>query len=81
MAMARDTEGEPPTNHERLEALSWLVGEWLDVGGSSVVHTTCDWSPDGNFLIQAMTIQVEGQNVMEVTQRIGWDPLTKRIRS
>ncbi len=81
MAMARDTRDEPPTNHERLQPLAWLVGEWLDDGGSSVVRTTCDWSPDGNFLIQEMTIQVEGQDVMHVTQRIGWDPLTKRIRS
>ncbi len=81
MAMARDTAGEPPTNHERLEPLAWLVGEWLDDGGSSVVRTHCDWSPDGNFLLQEMTIQVEGQDVMQVTQRIGWDPIAKRIRS
>ena len=37
--------------------------------------------PDGNFLLQEMTIQVEGRDVMQVTQRIGWDPLAQRIRS
>ncbi len=81
MAMARDTAGEPPTNHERLEVLGWLVGEWVDDGGSSVVRTKCDWSSNGNFLIQEMTVQAEGRDVMQVSQRIGWDPLTKRIRS
>ena len=81
MAMARDTAGEPPTNHERLKPLAWLVGEWIDDGGSSVVRTKCDWSPDGNFLIQDMTVHVAGRDVMQVTQRIGWDPIMKRIRA
>jgi uncharacterized protein (TIGR02246 family) len=81
MAAARDTEGEPPTAHERLLPLSFLLGEWVDDGGSTVVRTSCRWSDDGNFLLQDMNVQVAGQDAMQVTQRIGWDPLQKRIRS
>lgn len=81
MALARDTAGEPPTNHERLQPLAWLVGEWIDDGGSSVVHTSCRWSEDENFLLQDIRLQVAGKDAMQVTQRIGWDPLGKRIRS
>jgi uncharacterized protein (TIGR02246 family) len=81
MAAARDTEGEPPTSHERLMPLAWLIGEWLDDGGSTVVRTSCHWSDDENFLMQDMTVQISGKDAMQVTQRIGWDPLSKRIRS
>jgi hypothetical protein len=61
--------------------LEWLLGEWVDDGGSTVVHTVCRWSDDGNFLLQEMNLQVAGRDAMQVTQRIGWDPLSKRIRS
>ncbi len=81
MALARDAEGESPPNRERLRPLAWLVGEWVDDGGSVVVYSTCRWSEDGNFLLQEFKLQIEGQEAMQVSQRIGWDPLTKRIRS
>jgi uncharacterized protein (TIGR02246 family) len=81
MALARDSEGEAPTNHERLLPLGWLVGEWVDDGGSVVVVSSCRWSEDGNFLLQDFKLEVEGRDAMRVTQRIGWDPLAKRIRS
>jgi uncharacterized protein (TIGR02246 family) len=81
MAAARDTEGEPPTAHERLLPLAWLIGEWIDDGGSAVVRTECRWSDDKNFLMQEMNLQIAGKDAMQVTQRIGWDPLSKRVRS
>jgi uncharacterized protein (TIGR02246 family) len=81
MALARDEEGPPPTAHERLKPLAWLVGEWVDDGGSAVVASTCRWSEDGNFLLQDFKLQVHGRDEMIVSQRIGWDPLAKNIRS
>jgi uncharacterized protein (TIGR02246 family) len=81
MALARDSEGDPPTNHDRLEPLAWLVGEWVDDGGGVVVRSTCRWSEDGNFLLQNFNLQVEGRDAMKVSQRIGWDPVAKCIRS
>jgi uncharacterized protein (TIGR02246 family) len=81
MAMARDEEGPPPSSHEQLRPLAWLVGEWVDDGGSVIVNSTCRWSEDGNFLLQEFNLQVSGKNAMRVSQRIGWDPLAKSIRS
>jgi uncharacterized protein (TIGR02246 family) len=80
MAMARDEEG-PTTAHEQLRPLAWLVGEWVDDGGSTVVYSSCRWSEDKNFLLQNFKLQVNGRSAMNVSQRIGWDPLAKRIRS
>jgi uncharacterized protein (TIGR02246 family) len=81
MAFARDEEGPPATGHERLQPLAWLVGEWIDDGGSAVVNSTCRWSEDGNFLLQDFKLKINGRDSMNVSQRIGWDPLAKRIRS
>jgi uncharacterized protein (TIGR02246 family) len=81
MAMARDEEGPSPSGHEQLRPLAWLIGEWVDDGGSVVVYSSCRWSEDRNFLLQEFNIQVSGKNEMRVSQRIGWDPAAKHIRS
>jgi uncharacterized protein (TIGR02246 family) len=81
MALARDEEGPAPTSRERLRPLAWLIGEWIDDDGSAVVRSSCRWSEDGNFLLQEFKLQLSGRDAMNVSQRIGWDPLAKRIRS
>jgi uncharacterized protein (TIGR02246 family) len=81
MALARDEEGPVATAHERLQPLAWLVGDWVDDGGSAVVTSSCRWSEDGNFLVQEFKLQVNGRDEMNVTQRIGWDPAAKCVRS
>ena len=58
-----------------------MVGEWLDESSDSIIHATCRWSDDKNFLLRDFVIHVQGKPVMNVTQRIGWDPLTKQIKS
>jgi uncharacterized protein (TIGR02246 family) len=68
-------------HHERLKNLEWMVGEWLDQSSDSTVHVSCRWSEDKNFLLRDFTIHVQGQRVMTVSQRIGWDPLTRQIKS
>jgi uncharacterized protein (TIGR02246 family) len=81
MALARDEEGPPPTAHEQLRPLAGLVGEWIDDGGSAVVVSSCRWSEEGNFLLQDFKLKLNGRDAMDVTQRIGWDPLVKQVHS
>jgi uncharacterized protein (TIGR02246 family) len=81
MALARDEEGPPPTGHEQLRPLAWLIGEWIDDDGSSVVNSSCRWSEDRNFLLQEFDVQINGRDAMKISQRIGWDPLAKQIHS
>jgi uncharacterized protein (TIGR02246 family) len=69
------------THHDRLKELEWLVGDWLDESPDSVVRATCRWSEDRNFLLRDFTIHVQGRSVMTVSERIGWDPATKQIKS
>jgi uncharacterized protein (TIGR02246 family) len=68
-------------HHERLRDLDWLVGEWLDQNSDSTVHVLCKWSNDKNYLLRDFTIHVQGRPLMTVNQRIGWDPLTRQIKS
>lgn len=81
MAFARDEEGPKASSNERLQPLAWLVGEWVDNDGSTVVNSTCKWSDDGMYLLQEFKVQVKGREEMSVSQRIGWDPLANTIRS
>ena len=58
-----------------------MLGDWIDEGPMSVVRVNCRWSEDGNFLIRTFTVKHQGKDVMTVTQRIGWDPAARQIRS
>src|SRR5262249_50569662 len=71
----------PASAQEQLRALAWLVGDWVDDGGNTVVVSSCRWSKDRNFLLQDFKLEVNGRDAMDVTQRIGWDPLAKQIHS
>jgi uncharacterized protein (TIGR02246 family) len=81
LAFVREAEESEITNADRLKPLEWLVGDWIDESPDSVVMTSCKWSDNKNFLLQDIKIRVQGSDTMHLTQRIGWDPLTKQIRS
>jgi uncharacterized protein (TIGR02246 family) len=80
-SIVRELPDRGLTPHDRLEPLAWLVGEWVDEGGESVVFTTIRWSEDGNYLLDDFTVQIAGRPAMKGSRRIGWDPLTRRIKS
>ncbi|HEV3165605.1 MAG TPA: SgcJ/EcaC family oxidoreductase [Isosphaeraceae bacterium] len=67
--------------HDRLKELEWMVGDWVDEGADSEVQVTCRWSDDENYLLRTFTVKVRGKAVMTVSQRIGWDPLNRQIKS
>jgi uncharacterized protein (TIGR02246 family) len=81
MALARDEEGPVNGGHEQLRPLAFLIGDWVDDGGSTVVRSSCRWSKDKNFLLQQYKVTVNGRETMDISQRMGWDPLNKRIRT
>lgn len=77
----REEHAAGVAHHEHLKPLEWLLGEWVDQSSESTVHASCRWSTDKNFLLRDYTVHVQGRPVMTVNQRIGWDPLTKQIKS
>jgi uncharacterized protein (TIGR02246 family) len=77
----KDFPPEPLSRQDQLAELSWMLGDWVNEDGESVVHTSCNWSEDGNFLLKSFTLQTYDGREMSGEQRIGWDASRKRIRS
>jgi len=67
--------------YEHLRELEWMVGSWIDESEGSVVETVCKWSENKSYLLRKFTIHLEGNPVMNGTQRIGWDPVARQIKS
>jgi uncharacterized protein (TIGR02246 family) len=72
---------EEPSLHDRLEPLSWLVGDWVDEDPDAQMAFSCRWSEDKNFLLINFESRIRGRSETKTTQRIGWDPLAQRVRS
>lgn len=87
MASVRDIEEpaaaeSPTTPAEHLEPLGWLVGEWVDEDPQSIVITTCRWvDASRTALLQEFQVHLRGRPAFQGTQRIGWDPVTRKIHS
>lgn len=78
----RDFPEEPDdTPHGHLEALSWMIGKWVDESDEGKVETDCHWSRDGNYIIQDYTITGRRGVQLKGTQRIAWDSVKQTIRS
>jgi uncharacterized protein (TIGR02246 family) len=82
IASVREYPEEPEvlTPEERLKDLSWLIGDWVDEGGDSLVTNTVRLSPDKSHLIREYTVKQEGDDLLRGMQWIGVDPLTGNIK-
>lgn len=81
MALCRDLPAETRDHTENLLPLAFLIGDWVDESADAVVETKYDWSDGDKFIVGKFTAKVGGEPAFSGTQRIGWDPLGKKIRS
>jgi uncharacterized protein (TIGR02246 family) len=81
MQSVRTVEEESLSAYGDLQPLEWLVGEWIDEGRTENVEATFRWDDNKSFLLEEFQVIRDGDVVMKGTQRIGWDPQTKQIRS
>ena len=82
IASVRDNAPKDLREHSvHLEQLGWLKGDWIDEGDDSIINFSCDAVDNGNFLMRKFTIVIGGEESMSGTQRIGWDPLTGKLRT
>jgi uncharacterized protein (TIGR02246 family) len=66
---------------EKIKALAWLEGEWVDESPDSVMLFSCRPSEDGNYLLREFTVKIAGHDAMNGSQRFGWDPMTRHLRA
>lgn len=71
----------PPSHHEQLKQLEWMVGNWVDADGSSSIESSCRWTTNRNFLMRTFKVVIADRVDFEGTQIIGWDPSVSVIRS
>lgn len=81
MASARDLPDETASGEEELKQLEWLIGDWVDESPEALVVTNYHWTEGHHFIVGDFTTRVEGRPTMSGSQRIAWDPLTKKIHS
>jgi uncharacterized protein (TIGR02246 family) len=81
MASARDLSDEANSSEDQLQQIGWLIGDWVDESPDALVVTSYSWADKHQYILSDFTIQAGGNPAMMGTQRIGWDPLTKQIRS
>jgi uncharacterized protein (TIGR02246 family) len=81
LASLREVPDKDLTPHEHLKELEWLVGDWVEESADAVVLTSVAWSDNNNFLLRSFDVRVKGKPALTGTQRIGWDPLSKQIKS
>jgi uncharacterized protein (TIGR02246 family) len=81
MQSVRVVEEESLSAYADLAPLEWLVGEWIDEGREEDVHATFRWDENKSFLLEEFQVVRQGEVILKGSQRIGWDPQAKQIRS
>jgi uncharacterized protein (TIGR02246 family) len=82
LASVRESTFVPPSNYEHLRPLEWAIGEWVeDTQEPHVGRVLFQWTPDQNFIIGTRAVGVKDILLDNGSQRIGWDPAAKTIRS
>jgi len=72
----------PPSNHQHLRSLEWLIGEWADdVKDGEASAISFSWTENQNFLVSHFHTAIKNALVASGTQWIGWDPTAKTVRS
>ncbi len=82
LSSVREAPYEPPNNSGHLRPLAWVIGEWVDDATEGHIgHVLFEWSPDQNFILSLRAVEVKDAMLDSGSQRIGWDPVIKKIRS
>ena len=83
----REARGDEPTAAAALADLDWMVGDWVVVDDhpaadkQPAIEVSTNWNESKTYLIRELRIPVEGAAPLTITQRIGWDPLSKSVHS
>jgi hypothetical protein len=76
-----ETATEDVAQNSPLEALNWMVGQWVDRGEDSTITTECSWTKNGKFLKRSFKVKIDEEVTLEGDQFVGWDPISAQIRS
>jgi hypothetical protein len=82
LASVREAAYTDPSNYEHLRGLDWVIGEWADENSKGPTgHISFEWASNDNFIHATRTVDFKDASLDNGTQIIGWDPVSKQIRS
>jgi uncharacterized protein (TIGR02246 family) len=82
--IAQLDEAELPPHDAGLRALAqlgWMVGSWKDNSDKIDVQTNVSWAKNQHFLRRSFVVTREGEEPIEGTEIIGYDPAGGQIHS
>jgi hypothetical protein len=74
-------EGDAAASEGPLNALAWMVGDWVDKDENATIESSVKWSRNNAFLIRSFRVSNLAAEPLSGMQVIAWDPAEKRIRS
>lgn len=81
LTSVRESAEEVASNYEHLKPLEWMIGEWVDQEDSTSIYTSAVWSKNKNFILRKFKVNLKDRILLSGTQRVGWDPIRKQIKS
>jgi uncharacterized protein (TIGR02246 family) len=79
MASARDLPDEEASASEEIKQLGGLIGEWVSESPSELVIASYRWADDRRSILSEFKVQIGGRPARSGSERIAWDPLTKKL--
>ena len=79
---AADVEENPASaSGGKMEALGWMIGDWIDGGDGSAIYFSCSWGMGNKFIKREFSVAIEDRVEMDGIEVIGWDPSEEIYRS
>jgi uncharacterized protein (TIGR02246 family) len=81
LSSLRSTAVDSTSPNEHLKPLEWLLGEWVATTDDTAILVSSRWCDEGNFILREFVVAHDSGGNISGTQRIGWDPAAKEIKS
>lgn len=79
--LAAPAEANEKTTSAGVKALAWLIGDWTYEEKDTKTTVTGRWMKGQKFLALDFSVRTKGEEVLALTQVIGWDPTGESLHS
>lgn len=77
----REAVAKSPSAENHLQQLAWLLGAWVGTTDGAEMLVSSYLSDGGKFIVREFIVRADGRETLSGTQRIGWDPVARQIKS
>jgi uncharacterized protein (TIGR02246 family) len=81
LASLREARIQPAASPAVLADLAWMIGQWSAQTNDTTLEISARWNATETFLLRDLKVLRAGQVAFQAAQRIGWDPISHKIRS